>query len=779
MAINLQSPGVLVKEIDATSVVPSVATSDAGFAAAFLWGPADQITTITSEVELVKIFGKPTTTAVEKNWHVASNFLAYAGSLNVVRTLGDNEKNAVDGNSVTGSGTVAEINIGAIGSIDSVSAGGSDYTTATGLATTVSPAGGTGATVDIVANAAQTITSATINAAGQGYKAGDVLTITQSGASGGQVIVGDISSYTLGTTTVTPDSAWGGNQTDVTASQTGAAVPAGGTGLQVKITTPAGGATVTVNSIVAAGTGYSAGDVVSIVDPSGGTEIIKIIVETVSATGSVVIANADDFDANDGGSTNSSAGTASFASRYAGALGNSIQVRLFHQTGTLSSWNGTYTQNGISTTVDFGGLFDSAPDTSSHVLNKNGGIDVNDEIHIVVVDKDGKLSGTAGAVLERYVALSLATDARDAQGNSNYWKDVLRRDSQYIYGTGQWDNVTTAWEGKDSTNTTPFTAQAAQSVNLAGGADDSADGNSFSNRTAAGKGYNLFDDVDTSDISLLLTGVDESSSSDQTAQLAEALIVIAGNRKDCVVTMSPNSGAVIGNAISSTKAGDVETWADGLTSTSYGIADSGWKRTYNRYTDKYVDIPLNGDIAGLMVATDNSNASWWSPAGFSRGQIKNVVKLWLNPTNADRDKLYKARVNPVVAMPGQGTLLFGDKTLLSKPSAFDRINVRRLFIVLEKSISRAAKSMLFEFNDEFTRASFRNMVEPFLNGIKAQRGIQDYLVVCDTSNNTGDVIDRNEFIGDIFIKPARSINFIQLNFVAVGTGVAFSEVASA
>ena len=674
MAINLQSPGVLVKEIDATSVVPSVATSDAGFAAAFLWGPADQITTITSEVELVKIFGKPTTTAVEKNWHVASNFLAYAGSLNVVRTLGDDETNASDGSGTATEGVIVDFEA-------TIASGGSGYTD-----------------------------QATLNLTGG----------TGSGATGKITVVGG---------------------------------------------------SITAIEIVAGGSGYITGDVLTVAGSNGQVTVDTVTTTTVSGEATKVV-NADDFD-----SKTFVSGRASFIARYAGALGNSILVSMWHQ-GTFTDWKETI--NG--TESDFSALFDRAPNTSANVLARNSNVDVNDEIHIVVVDTDGKISGNAGTILEKYDALSLCTDAKDAQGNSNYYKDVLRRDSRYIYGTGAWANVTSdaSWSSNSATSGTIFASvSTGYSVQLANGVDQSADGNTYANRTAAGKGYNLFDDVDTSDISLLLTGVDENGEDDQTAQLAEALIVIAGNRKDCVVTMSPNSGAVIGNAISSTKAGDVETWADGLTSTSYGIADSGWKRTYNRYTDKYVDIPLNGDIAGLMVATDNSNASWWSPAGFSRGQIKNVVKLWLNPTNADRDKLYKARVNPVVAMPGQGTLLFGDKTLLSKPSAFDRINVRRLFIVLEKSISRAAKSMLFEFNDEFTRASFRNMVEPFLNGIKAQRGIQDYLVVCDTSNNTGDVIDRNEFIGDIFVKPARSINFIQLNFVAVGTGVAFSEVASA
>ena len=682
MAINLQSPGVLVKEIDATSVVPSVSTSDAGFAAAFLWGPADQVTTITSEVELVKIFGKPTTTAVEQNWHVASNFLAYAGSLNVVRTLGDDETNASDGSGTAVEGVVSDIE-------PSVTSAGSGYTAGTALATTAGTGVGTGATI--------TITT-------------------------------------------------------------------------IDTTDPVATGTVATAVLVAGGSGYATGDIINITGGggTGGTVTVDTVTTTTAAGEASKVENTDKFD-----STTFVDGGATFIARYAGALGNSLLVSVWHQ-GTFTNWKETI--NG--TDKDLSSLYDRAPNTSSYVLGKNGNTDVNDEIHLVVMDADGKLTGTAGTVLEKYEALSLANDAKDAQGNSNFWKDVLRRDSQYIYGTGFWANATSeaSWKNHESSDDTAFTnLTTGYSVKLANGVDDTADGNSTANRTVAGKGYNLFADVDTVDISILMTGVDDSG-----AAVGEYILEnIAEVRKDCIVTLSPQPAAVIGAGTSASKTATVKTWAESLRSSSYGIADSGWKRTYNRYTDKYIDIPLNGDIAGLCVATDNSNASWWSPAGFSRGQVKNVVKLWLNPSNADRDTLYKDRVNPVVSMPGQGTLLFGDKTLLAKPSAFDRINVRRLFIVLEKSISRASKSMLFEFNDEFTRASFRNMVEPFLNGIKAQRGIQDYLVVCDTSNNTGDVIDRNEFIGDIFIKPARSINFIQLNFVAVGTGVAFSEVASA
>ena len=665
------SPGVNVSEIDATNVVPAVSTSDAGFAAAFLWGPADKITTVTSEVELAKYFGKPSSTDVEKNWHVASNFLAYAGSLNVVRTLGANSTNAID--------TLSD---------------------------------------------------------------------------------GDIS--TLSDTTPTPvGGAWTINQTATTidaTSTSGSGTITGAGKATFSITTDSSG-NPTV-SIVTNGANFAVSDTLVLTDPHVGTSNTAVITVATIASANA-IANEDVFDT---GSI--STGTASFVARYAGELGNSITVHLWHQTGTFTDW--AYDQ-----------YFDRAPGTSTYVEDRyTGSGTADDEIHLVVVDTNGKLSGTKGTVLELHDGISLATDAKDAQGNSNYWKDVLRRDSQYIYGTGQWDNIQSAWEGNASDTATTFADNGVESIALIGGTDDddaAAGGGNHSGRrndTTNEVGYQLFKDAETSDISILITGVDDAS-----ATLGKALIDIAAARKDCIATLSPDSTDVVSNSKLSDKTTAVTGIAGGINSSSYGVIDSGWKRTYNRYTDKYIDIPLNGDVAGLMVQTDQSNDAWWSPAGFSRGGIKNVVKLWYNPDKAARDSLYKANVNPVVAMPGQGTILFGDKTLLKKPSAFDRINVRRLFIVLEKAISRAAKSMLFEFNDEFTRSNFRNMVEPFLNGIKAKRGIHDYKVVCDTSNNTGEVIDRNEFVGDIFIKPARSINFIQLNFVAVRTGVSFSEVA--
>ena len=488
-----------------------------------------------------------------------------------------------------------------------------------------------------------------------------------------------------------------------------------------------------------------------------------------------LIRNEDEYDA---GAT---LGNGAFVARYPGALGNSLQIGVFHD-GTFADWKRNYIQNGISTSIDYSSLFDRAPGTSNYVLTRNGVVSIGDEIHIVVVDRTGDISGIPGTILEKYAHVSLASDAKDENGNSNYHRDVIRNNSKYIYSTGNWsdggETIDTEWDAITSTttdNVVDISTPLDLDIELGAAGNNNSYGNGDAARyTADQKGYGLLRDTDTTDVGIVISG--DASSTLQGQLISD----VAEYRKDAIAVISPERGdaktAVISTGTNSTKAAALVTWANALTSSSYGVADSGYKRMYDAYNDVYRDVPLNGDIAGLMVRTENNQDAWWSPAGFTRGQIKNVVKLHFNPDKAARDSIYKAGVNPVVSMPGQGTLLYGDKTLLSKPSAFDRINVRRLFVVLEKSISRAARNLLFEFNYEFTRASFKNMVEPFLRNIKARRGVYDYLVICDSTNNTSEVIDRNEFVGDIFIKPARSINFIQLNFVAVRSGVEFSEV---
>jgi len=425
---------------------------------------------------------------------------------------------------------------------------------------------------------------------------------------------------------------------------------------------------------------------------------------------------------------------------------------------------------GLQTTVTNGGnirrrwrYYDSvggAPGTSAYASERSGS---GDEIHVVVADEDGTITGVPGSVLETYEKLSKAADAKSPQGDNNYYSDVLYTKSQYIYWMDH-NTAGTNW-GSNAAGTT-FTAVAVPSLeSLSGGADGSTV-TSGQKKTA----YEKFQDAETVDVGLIIAGSGDGTHIDN-------LVTIAENRKDAVVFASPERSDVVNVSNSNTQKDNVIAFFNSRNSSSYAVFDSGYKYMYDRYSDVYRFVPLNGDMAGLAARTDLVADSWFSPAGFNRGNVRGVVKLAFNPSKSQRDELYMKRVNPVVTFPGQGTVLFGDKTALSSPSAFDRINVRRLFITLEKAISTASKFQLFEFNDEFTRANFRAIVEPFLREVQGRRGITDFLVVCDNTNNTGDVVDRNEFVAEIFVKPNRSINFIKLQFVATRTGVAFEEVA--
>lgn len=440
-----------------------------------------------------------------------------------------------------------------------------------------------------------------------------------------------------------------------------------------------------------------------------------------------------------------------FASRYAGALGNSLKVSMFADSGNSASYaSWTYREE-----------FDGVPGTSTFVGNVNG---ANDEIHIIVLDEDGKFTGTANTILEKYAFLSKASDGRNDDGSSNYYVNVINDQSKYIYIMNHDVSPNSSVNWGSTASGTAFNSgnSASYTASLVGGIDDAP-----TNATVQ-LAYDKFKNPEEVDISLVLTGAHAQSVSEY------VLENIVEFRKDCVAFISPEQSDVVNNA--GDEITDITAYRNQFNSSSYGIMDSGWKYQFDKYNNVYRWIPLNGDIAGLCARTDNDRDPWWSPAGYNRGQIKNVVKLSWYPNKTDRDELYKIGVNPVVSFPGEGVILYGDKTMLSKPSAFDRINVRRLFIVLEKAIARAAKYSLFEFNDEFTRAQFVGLIEPYLRDVQGRRGIYDFRVVCDESNNTPEIIDRNEFVGDIYIKPARSINFIQLNFIAVRTGVAFEEI---
>ena len=464
-----------------------------------------------------------------------------------------------------------------------------------------------------------------------------------------------------------------------------------------------------------------------------------------------LVKNEEDYDNNYSGGSLSKG---NWVAKYPGVLGNSLKVSMVTAGVSTSNYNAWA----------FKGEFDEQPGTSDFAKDL-GKTSAADELHIAVVDEDGAISGTPNTVLEKFAFVSQGSDVKNADGTTNFYKDVINAQSEWIYWADHDTSLTDAGETVASQSGAMTTNTAVLDSSLAGGTDDNA--------PTVGEialGYDLFEDAETVDVNLLFAVPDANGAN----TIANDLISIATARKDCMAFVSPPLEDSVGASAPST---DVLAFANTLTSSSYASCDSGAVYVYDKYNDVYRYIGASGHMAGLCANADNVADAWFSPAGVNRGQLLGITKLAYNPTKAQRDELYKGRVNPIVSFPGQGTILFGDKTLLNRPSAFDRINVRRLFIVLEKAIATAAKAQLFEFNDEFTRAQFKNLVEPFLRDVKGRRGITDSLVICDGTNNTGQVIDSNRFVADIFIKPARSINFITLNFIATRTGVEFSEIS--
>lgn len=472
-----------------------------------------------------------------------------------------------------------------------------------------------------------------------------------------------------------------------------------------------------------------------------------------NSSSNVLIKNDLDYFNNYYSSTSGTVGA--WAARYPGAKGNSLRVS------TWANTNATIFASWSYGSLNLASYFAGAPGTSVYASNAGA---ANDEMHIAIIDEDGLFTGTANTVLETFAYVSKASDAKDSVGNSNYYRDVIYSKSKYVHWCNHLDSSNTAATWGTALAVGKSYAQllnvaAVYAVSLVNGTD----GGPVSGNVQTA--YAKFVNPEEIDISLIMTG---------DADKATDLYVvnsIANARKDCIAFISPtlaNSQSGVANVVSERNDTNINS--------SYAVMDNGWKYQYDKYNDVYRWVPLNGDVAGLCAYTDQVRDPWFSPAGSSRGQVKNAIKLTYVPVASERDTLYKNGINPVVAFPGEGTMLYGDKTMLAKPSAFDRINVRRLFIVLEKAIAIAARAQLFEFNDEFARAQFKSIVEPFLRTIKGRRGIYDFRVVCDTTNNTPAVIDNNQFVGDIYIKPARSTNFIQLNFIAVRTGVAFDEV---
>ena len=663
------SPGVEVKEVDLTNIVPAVSTTIGAVCGPFEKGPVSEITSISSEKQLVEVFGKPNANNFEY-FFTAANFLQYSNSLRVVRTES---------------------------ALKNASSGGSGILIRNTLHYQESFADGQG-------------THGTWSARTAGIH-----------ANGIKIDICDKNNF----------SEMSNKQVnDASAS--------------------AAEATITMDAFDAAD--FAVGEVIEFYSDAGGTvfatghEAQKYEITAVDTSAeTITIRQLDD------------------------PAGSGLIADLADDSYVKRYWR-------------FSDLFDTAPGTSEFASARGVG---DDEIHIVVYDSSGRQTGfdndVAGerlnSVLETFAFVSKHPEASTPQGNSNYYPDVIYRDSKFVYwgdhptaaidASGDWGQPLSSdlsVQGSKFFNKLSTGVENVDRSTLANGTDDYAvtDGEQLTS-------YARFDDGEAFDVNLIMAAK-------ATSTLATNLVTIVEKRKDALVFISPERSDVVGVADSNTQTTNVKNFFDLLPSTSFAVFDSGYKYQYDRFNDVYRYVPLNGDIAGVTAFTESVADAFFSPAGFTRGQIRGAVKLAYEPNKDQRDTLYKARINPVNSFPGQGTVLFGDKTALAKPSAFDRINVRRLFIILEKAIATAAKFQLFEFNDEFTRAQFKNLVEPFLREIQGRRGITDFKVVADESNNTGEVIDRNEFVADIFVKPTRSINFITLNFVAVRTGVAFTEI---
>lgn len=745
-SITLSAAGSGYTGVPSVNIVPAAGDTGTGAAAtAVLSGAGVTGTTVTSAgsgyTTATVVFSAPqvvggvtaTGTAVLTSRGVNTVAVGTAGAgYTVAPTI------TFTGGGGTGATATATVSGGAITAIN-VTAAGTGYTSAPTVV--ITPDAGDTITTPATATATlQTagIASIAIGDAGSGYTAAPTVTINGDGT--GAVATAAIGTSTL--TGITISNAGTGYRTAPTVTLVGG----GGTGATIGAVAIATSAIQSL-TITNPGSGYSTAPTVTF---TGGGGSGATATATVTVGTGLKINNLQDYIST---YENGSGLVGEFAAKYPGTLGNSLKVSVA-DSASFATWQ-------------YRTEFDGAPSTSDYAAAAGGS---NDELHIIVLDEDGAWTGTQNAILEKFAFVSKASDAKKSDGSNNYYKNVINSQSRYLWWMDHPVIATSgaAW-GTPAVGSAYKTLSASLSRSLTGAADDLAltDGQ-------LQNAWEIYSDDGQYDISLLPLGKVSA------ATASFVINNIAETRLDCVVFVSPQNNTsgdiIIGSGSAATNA--MIAYRNALPSTSYAVMDSGFKYQYDRYNDKYRWVPLNGDTAGLCARTDFTNDPWFSPGGLNRGQVKNVVKLAHNPNKTDRDELYKAGINPIVTFPGQGTVLFGDKTLLSKPSAFDRINVRRLFIVLEKAIATAAKYQLFEFNDGFTRAQFKNLVEPFLRDVQGRRGVTEFLVKCDESNNTGEVVDRNEFVADIFIKPNRSINFITLSFVAARSSVNFNELGA-
>ena len=737
------SPGVEVKEIDLTNVIPAVSTSIGGFSGYFKWGPINEISLLGSEKALLQKFGTPDSSVLYADpFFQAASFLEYGEAIKVVRAGNDtNFTNATDNggadNYQVSSIATSTLVDGTYTNRTVTNAAGESQT---GFGFTVSNGGSTVVIDNNVSFADDPGTRSLVISDSDSFSVSG-LSIASSELAAGESFRAGSYTVALGTTGVLNfDIDTAGVVTFTSPFADRDSVSAA----------DLGGGTVSVEVDILSN------DLDSPFDSPVGTATTKtVVIDIASFQNSVTCQLSFDGTTDNGvyipnetffedSFTNAQGGT--FAAKYAGAAGNGLKVYAL----SAASWGL------VSTAVDASPTTASSEETA--VYNSFDLAPDSDEIHVAVVDVLGNF-GVAGSIVEKFAGLSINKTAKTEAGATNYIKNVINTKSRYIYLIKGDSNDLAA---------TDFAGTSNGEFTLSGGLEASSllEGD-------IRNGLDLLADVETVDVNLIFSQIMPTD-----AGLQNHAHKIAYQRKDAVAFMSPPKAATVG---STSPLAEVKAFNDQITNRgvegSYGVTDSGAVYIYDRYNDVYRFIPANGHLAGLCANTDDVAEPWFSPAGFNRGGFRSIVKLAFNPTKIQRDELYKVGINPIASFPGQGTVLFGDKTAQSKPSAFDRINVRRLFIVLEKAIATAAKFQLFELNDEFTRATFRNAVEPFLRDVQGRRGITDFMVVCDDTNNTGEVIDTNRFVADIYIKPARSINFITLNFIATRTGVDFSEVA--
>tara|TARA_B100000131_G_scaffold209615_1_gene201555 strand:+ start:1193 stop:3592 length:2400 start_codon:yes stop_codon:yes gene_type:complete len=791
------SPGVVLRERDlSNAVIVGTSSQTAAFASTFQKGPIGEVVSISDQKDLLSVFGKPTDANAE-DWFVASEFLGYGGKLAVVRAE-TGALNAVDSGAAVlvkntadwegGTGSSKKFVARGAGTLGNslkvvvVDSGADQYVTfaatpaGIGVDDTVTFTGG--ATGKVLSWVPSTKTAAIVlSDPSTKLTTTDTLDIPDTGVGASVTGLAGGSGYTAGSAVATTGGSGSGLTVDVavgagvpnaitltsggSAYATGAGIATtggGGTGLTVDVVV-AGGVVQTV-AINNAGTGYTVGATVTIV--GGGSNATFTIDGAVGAVTGVTI-NAGGTGYLVGDTITVSGGGADATFDIASVTDTQIAIS------SVSDW---YTNTEITGTGLKLSAIGPRPGTSAFAADRSLS---GDEVHVAVIDTTGDVSGASSTIVERLTYLSKLSDAKSTEGGNVYYKSIINAESGYVYhGAALATTVSGAvWNAGSGSVSGALAIGGVIETDLSAGTDDYS--------YTAGEisaAYDEFADSENTNVNFILMGGSLGNESD-TKSKAQKVIAVAAGRRDAIAFVSPFRGNQIGTSGSLTARQQKDNtlgFFSGLTSTSYAVFDSGYKYIYDRFNDVYRYIPTNGDIAGLCVSTSTALDDWFSPAGLSRGGIRNAVKLAYNPSKADRDELYQNRINPVVSISGSGITLFGDKTALASPSAFDRINVRRLFLNIEKRVENLAKGVLFELNDELTRSNFSSAVNSYLNEVQARQGLTDFLVVCDTSNNTPDVIDRNEFVAELFLKPTRSINYVTVTFTATRTGVSFAEV---